>query len=278
MKKNLILVATTLITLLAISATASAQVTAVGAQQGLTTFAGLITTFNNTVVKALATLFLSGAVVAFFFGVAKFIWGLREGKSDAITNGKQFMIWSLIGLFVMFSVYGIIRVAQSLVPGLNSSTITVPDFNMGGNGLGSPTSGGSTGGNGLGAPSSGGGTGSNTGGSGLGAPTTGGRSGASTGNNISSFVGGTQSTGANTGGTGAGATFQGGDGGCGYGYTPSESGNCVSVTTGAAQPAGTANSNGVCPSGYTADDSAASGCSPIPADNPPANCTVDQGC
>lgn len=274
MKKNLTLVTATFATFLLFSSFASAQVSAVGAQQGLTTFAGLITTFNNTVVKALGTLFLSGAVVAFFFGVAKFIWGLREGKADAITNGKQFMIWSLVGLFVMFSVYGIIKVAQSLVPGLNATSIDVPNFNIGGNGLGSPAPGGNTGGNVLGAPAAGG----NTGGSGLGAPAAGGRTGVSTGNNPSTFFGGTPATGANTGSAGTGATFQGGDGGCGYGYTPSESGNCVNVTTGAAQPVGTANNKGVCPSGYTADDSSASGCSPLPADNPPVNCTVDQGC
>ena len=259
MKKSFTFTLLTLTTFFVFSHFASAQVSAVGAQQGLTTFASLITTFNNTVVKALATLFLSGAVVAFFFGVATFIWGLREGKTDAITNGKQFMIWSLVGLFVMFSVYGIIKVAQSLVPGLNATSITVPDFNMGGNGLGSPAQGGNTGGNGLGAPSTGGNTdgsglgapaagartgnnpsafvggsqssGGNTGGSGLGAPSTGGNTG---NNNPSAFVGGSQSSGGNTGGTEP--TFRGGDGGCAIGYTPSESGNCVNVTTGAAQP------------------------------------------
>lgn len=173
MKKSFTFVALTLTTFMVISATASAQVTAVGAQQGLTTFASLITTFNNTVVGALAKLFISGAVVAFFFGVARFIWGLREGKEADITNGKQFMIWSLVGLFVMFSVYGIIKVTQSLVPGLNATSIDVPNFNMGGNGLGSPAPGGNTG-NVLGAPSAGGATGAG----GLGSPS----SGSGTGN------------------------------------------------------------------------------------------------
>ena len=197
MKKNLTLVAVTLTTFLAISYTAFAQVSAVSAQQGLTTFAGLITTFNNTVVKALATLFLSGAVVAFFFGVAKFIWGLREGKADAITNGRQFMIWSLIGLFTMFSVYGIIRVAQSLIPGLNSSTITVPDFNIGGSGATpnantgvnpfTPTPNANTGNNPLTPVPS-----ANTGASGA-------TPNANTGNNRSAYVGGTPSPNANTG-------------------------------------------------------------------------------
>ncbi len=119
----------------------SAEVSAVGAQQGLKTLAGLINTFNNTVVKALATLFISAGVVAFFFGITKFIWGLREGKADAVTAGKQFMIWSLVGLFVMFSGYGIIKFFQGIVPGLDDTNIVIPQFRLDGNGLGTPAPG-----------------------------------------------------------------------------------------------------------------------------------------
>ncbi len=110
----------------------SAQTTAADAEQGMTTLASLIRTFNTTVVKALATLFMSAAVVAFFFGLTKFIWGMREGKPDVLTNGKQFMIWALVALFVMFSVYGIIRFFKDMVPGLNQSTIVIPDIQYGG--------------------------------------------------------------------------------------------------------------------------------------------------
>ncbi len=134
MKKTFTLVTFSVGAFLLLASYVSAQVTATGAQQGMTTFAGLINTFNSTVVKALGTLFLSGAVVAFFFGVAKFIWGLRTGAEKAITDGKQFMIWGLIALFVMFSVYGIIKFAQNIVPGLNSDTITIPSVNYGGSG------------------------------------------------------------------------------------------------------------------------------------------------
>jgi succinate dehydrogenase/fumarate reductase cytochrome b subunit len=148
MKKTFTLIAASLITFFVLADIASAQASATGVQQGFSTFAGLITAFNNTVVKALATLFISGAVVAFFFGVTQFIWGLRQGKEGAITNGKQFMIWGLVALFVMFSVYGIIKVAQSLVPGLDSATITIPSVNYGGSGSqGTPVPNANTGNN-----------------------------------------------------------------------------------------------------------------------------------
>lgn len=119
--------------------TSSSLVTAQasGIQAGFGTFADVIKTFNTTVVQALGTLFMSGAVVAFFFGVAKFVWGLREGNEKVITDGKQFMIWSLVGLFTMFSVYGIITFFQkTLLPG-STNSITIPDVNYGGGGSGS---------------------------------------------------------------------------------------------------------------------------------------------
>lgn len=135
MKKIFTFIVLTFTSTLFLTSLASAQgVSSAGVQQGMGTFAGLINTFNSTIVKALGTLFLSGAVVAFFWGVAQFIWGMRSGKPEVLTNGKQFMIWALIGLFVMFSVYGIIRFAQSIVPGLDSNTITIPNVQFGGTG------------------------------------------------------------------------------------------------------------------------------------------------
>ena len=102
----------------------------------------LITTFNKTVVKSLGVLFLSLGVVAFFFGVLQYIWGIREGDSKKVTDGKQFMIWGLVGLFVMFSVYGIIKFGQGIIfNGKNVNTIVIPTINIGGSGnnSGSPS-------------------------------------------------------------------------------------------------------------------------------------------
>lgn len=136
MKKPFLLAACSFGAFLLLSSLASAQVTGAGVQTGMGTFADIINTFNRTVVKALGTLFMSGAVVAFLFGLAKFVWGLREGDPKVLTNGKQFMIWSLVALFVMFSVYGIIKFFQGFVPGLGQTTITIPEVNYGTGGTG----------------------------------------------------------------------------------------------------------------------------------------------
>ncbi len=46
------------------------------------------------------------ALLVFFWGVVKFIFSSsQEGKSE----GKNFMIWGIVGLFVMVSVWGLVR-------------------------------------------------------------------------------------------------------------------------------------------------------------------------
>lgn len=102
-----------------------------GAQVGINTFAELITLFTSQIISALGALFLSAGVVAFFYGVVQYIWGLRQGDAAKAKVGNSFMIWGLVGLFTMFSVYGIIKLAQSIIPGLDSTTITIPRVNFG---------------------------------------------------------------------------------------------------------------------------------------------------
>lgn len=132
MKKSFIVSAYSLLGFL-LPFTTSAQATIAGAREGVTNLAGLVTAITTNLVAALGTLLLAAGVVAFFWGVVQYIWGVREGDGTKIKNGNQFMVWAVIALFVMFSVYGIIQVAQSLIPGLNATTIKIPrlDFQTG---------------------------------------------------------------------------------------------------------------------------------------------------
>jgi hypothetical protein len=58
------------------------------------------------IVVALALLF-------FFWGLAKFI--LASGDEDAKDEGKRIMIWGVIALFVMASVWGLVAFVGNLV-------------------------------------------------------------------------------------------------------------------------------------------------------------------
>ncbi len=133
MKKSFIVSASSLLGFILLPSITSAQATIAGAKEGVTNLSSLVTTITTSLVGALGTLLLAAGVVAFFWGVVQYIWGVREGDGTKIKNGNQFMLWAVIALFVMFSVYGIIQVAQSLIPGLNATTIKIPrlDFQSG---------------------------------------------------------------------------------------------------------------------------------------------------
>ncbi len=106
-------------------------VTVQDAITGIGATAILIQLFTSTVVKALGTLALSVALLAFFYGIIEYIWAKRQGDGKGVQVGGEFMKWGLIALFVMFSVYGIIKLGQSILfQGKDVTTIDIPSFNF----------------------------------------------------------------------------------------------------------------------------------------------------
>jgi succinate dehydrogenase/fumarate reductase cytochrome b subunit len=133
MKKSFIIAGVSLTSFFILSSFVSAQSASVtSVNQGIGTFASLITNFTQSIVKATGTLFMALAMVAFFYGIVQYIWGARESKPEKIKTGNEFIKWSLVALFVMFSVYGIIRFFQVFIcNGPCSETIIIPDINFG---------------------------------------------------------------------------------------------------------------------------------------------------
>lgn len=77
------------------------------------------------VIYILIPAFLSLAILLFFFGVAKFL--LQPGNKTEVENGKKYMFWGIITIFVLLSslvIVGQIRNALGLggpdadVPGM----------------------------------------------------------------------------------------------------------------------------------------------------------------
>jgi hypothetical protein len=62
-------------------------------------------------VGALVPILITMALVAFFWGLVKYLFGTKGGKDD-VSSAKSLMIWGLVSLFVMVSVWGIVRLAQ----------------------------------------------------------------------------------------------------------------------------------------------------------------------
>jgi hypothetical protein len=107
---------------------------------GFVTLGGLIRSFTDNIVTALVALLLGLATVAFFYGIVQYIWALRDGNGEKAKNGRSFMVWGLIALFVMVSVWGIIKYAQGVFGIPQDSSITVPGFRIGAGG-GAPSGG-----------------------------------------------------------------------------------------------------------------------------------------
>jgi hypothetical protein len=102
--------------------------TAIGSDAELNT---LIRSFADGVVRSTGYLMFTLGIITFFWGLVQFIWSIRSGtEGEGLQKGKQFMVWGLIALFVMFSVWGIITFAQQVFEIENKTTIIVPKLRM----------------------------------------------------------------------------------------------------------------------------------------------------
>jgi hypothetical protein len=91
-----------------------------GLLQTLTQIAGLIN-LATPIVVALALLY-------FFWGLAQYV--LQQSSEEGKKKGREIMIWGILALFIMVSVWGIINVVRQTFT-LNSNTpINVPTLNV----------------------------------------------------------------------------------------------------------------------------------------------------
>lgn len=58
-------------------------------------------------MNTLFPIMVGATLVVFFWGLIKFIYAAGDEKK--IADGKQLIIWGIIGLFVMVSIWGIIN-------------------------------------------------------------------------------------------------------------------------------------------------------------------------
>jgi hypothetical protein len=64
------------------------------------------------------------ALLTFFWGLVKFIFA--QSNEEAKTDAKRIMIWGLVALFVMVSVWGLVRFIGTALGIDQGDTITVP--------------------------------------------------------------------------------------------------------------------------------------------------------
>ena len=85
----------------------------------------------NTFLNALIGLFITLAIVVFFWGLIRYVLAAGEAKAE----GLQIMFMGVIAIFVMVSIWGIIRLLQSTFQ-VTSTDPVIPkgiQINTGGN-------------------------------------------------------------------------------------------------------------------------------------------------
>lgn len=95
--------------------------TLVAAQQS--TAQGLLGTLAlaNRILNGLIGLFILVAILAFFWGLIKYLFSVGEQKQE----GLKIMFYGVIAIFVMVSIWGIIRLLQNTF-GVAGGTAIVP--------------------------------------------------------------------------------------------------------------------------------------------------------
>ena len=66
--------------------------------------------FVSNFLNNLIGLFVTLAIVVFFWGLIKYLWSM--GSEDA-HEGLKIMFWGIIAIFVMVSIWGIIKLLQN---------------------------------------------------------------------------------------------------------------------------------------------------------------------
>ncbi len=90
----------------------------------------LINAFGG-ILDSLFAVLVGLALAAFFWGLAKFVFRVG-GDEKAVEDGKRTMLWGIIALFVMISIWGIINFIGEELDLNNSTTPNTPSGEDGG--------------------------------------------------------------------------------------------------------------------------------------------------
>ncbi len=78
----------------------------------------LIHKINEVILNPLITLIFAAAVLIFLYGVFEYLKG--SDSDDARSTGRNHIIWGVVGMFIMVSVFGIMDIIMNTI-GANPS-------------------------------------------------------------------------------------------------------------------------------------------------------------
>lgn len=115
----------------------------VSAAEILAPLSNLVNSIGNILSVNVSAVLFSLATLTFFAVVIRFIWKRKNGDGKGLEQAKDMLWWTIIGLFVMFSVWGIILFLQNnIFGGAAATSIGKPQttWTAGGNGNNSASS------------------------------------------------------------------------------------------------------------------------------------------
>lgn len=98
----------------------------------MNTFKDYINQVTDLIGNTISNLLLTAAVAAFMFAVVSFLWKRAKGTNgEGLKDASNQLGWSIIALFVMFSIWGIINFLQSgFFTGGVKTQITAPSIKI----------------------------------------------------------------------------------------------------------------------------------------------------
>jgi hypothetical protein len=85
------------------------------------TAATIVQRLTDLIINPLILLVFALGFFYFMWGLVVFLWNSKEG--EIATDGKQHMLWGIVGMFIMVSVYGIITLITGTF-GINQQNAT----------------------------------------------------------------------------------------------------------------------------------------------------------
>lgn len=83
----------------------------------------------GTIVDTATPIVVGIALLAFFWGLAKYIFSANDDEKKK--EGRNIMIWGVVALFVMVSVWGLVRFIGDALDIEQGGDIPIPEVNLG---------------------------------------------------------------------------------------------------------------------------------------------------
>lgn len=94
---------------------------------------GMLKNFNENILQNTILLLSGAALVVFLAGLVKFIFNRAKGNQDSLAKDKKGMLWGLVALFVLVTLWGIIRMFQGFLGVPTNNNINLPRICVDGN-------------------------------------------------------------------------------------------------------------------------------------------------